>query len=122
MLVEISLNALRFYSHIGVSEQEQIVGQEFEVDLHVYTESNASMEKDNLKGTISYAELYEVVAQIMGNRRKLLESAAIEISNTIRERWQEVVRGEVSIKKCLPPITGMSGNASVKIFFEKISE
>lgn len=117
MLIEISLNALRFYSHIGVSEQEQTVGQEFEVDLHVYTESNASMEKDNLKGTISYAELYEVVAQIMGNRRKLLESAAIEISNTIRERWQEVVRGEVSIKKCLPPITGMSGNASVRTFF-----
>lgn len=117
MQIEISLNRLRFYSYIGVSEQEQSVGQEFEVDVRIYIESNSLIEDDNLEGTISYADIYEIISETMDKRRRLLESAAIEISNAIKNRWKEIARGEVSIKKCQPPITGMSGNATVKTFF-----
>lgn len=115
---KISLNNLRFYSRIGVSEQERTVGNEFEVTVSVIVPADG-FEYENLETSISYADIYEEVAAIMRGEYLLLESVAKKIAEKICSRWEGVKRAEVSVSKLSVPISGMQGTASVEFFIEK---
>lgn len=117
MRFEIALNDLRFHSRIGVAKQERTVGNEFAVSLTVsipYTDGAAG---DDLSATISYADIYDIVKAEMGKPRQLLEAAAAAIARGIREKWPEILSGHITICKSTPPITGITGNATVTLIF-----
>lgn len=115
--VQISLRNLRFHAFIGVGERERVIGNEFEVNLAVRIPFRDGMASDDLDSTVSYADLYEVVAAAMTRPRKLLERVALNIVREVKEEWPEVESGEVEIIKIAPPIPGISGEAGVKLFF-----
>lgn len=115
--VQISLRKLRFHAFIGVGERERVIGNEFEVSLSVKIPFNPEMGADDLEATISYADLYEVVTDVMTRPRKLLERVAIEIAEIIKQRWADIESGEIEIIKIAPPIPGITGEAGVKLFF-----
>lgn len=118
-LLTISLTNVRFSSRIGVFEQERKVGNEFRVDLHVEFTPPANL-SDNMvsDGTLlSYASLYEDVAEVMRKEFLLLETTVSEIANIIVTRHPQVMRGEISLSKLQPPITGCTGEATVTLRF-----
>lgn len=113
----ISLDRLKFHAHHGVFPQETAVGNEFIVDLSVTIPYDESVKEDNLGSTVSYAGLYEIVAEEMGKPRKLLETVADSIADRICSTWPQVSEGFITISKSTPPIKGITGSASVRLNF-----
>lgn len=117
MEFEISLNNLRFYANHGVLEEETKLGNEFIVDLSVKLLCIEYPFPDELRSTVSYADLYEIVVEEMKQPRKLLENVAYSIVSRIREKYKQVNGGFIRIEKVRPPIPGMIGSASVRLNF-----
>ena len=115
--IQIFLKNLRFHAYIGVDERERMIGNEFEINLNITIPYQEGMIADDLNATISYAEVYEIVSEIMTKPRKLLERVAAEIIGEIKGKWPEIEAGEVEIIKTAPPIPGISGEVGVKLFF-----
>lgn len=57
----IYLEGARFFAHHGVDPQETIVGANFIIDLRLRTDFTHAAQTDELKGTVSYANIYAVV-------------------------------------------------------------
>lgn len=114
---EISIEKARFQAYHGVFEQERRVGNMFEVSVKVTTPVSSQIESDDIGATLSYADLYDVIKAEMEVPSKLLEHVCVRIANEIKRRWAEVKGGEVKIVKLQPPISGCTGEASVKFFF-----
>ena len=117
MEFEICLNDLVFYSYHGVFEEERKNGNEFHVWLKVTLPYKDGIESDDLNATVSYADLYKIVAWEMQQPRNLLERVASGIVKRIRERYPKITGGSVKIEKRRPPIPGMIGTASVSLKF-----
>lgn len=115
---QIRLNNLRFFSHIGVSEQERKVGNEFSVNITILYSAEKFIHED-LSSTISYADVYDLVDREMKKEALLLETVAKHITLNISNQWQECVEIETEICKIHPPITGIIGNCAVKYFYKK---
>ena len=118
----IALRDLRFYSRIGVGPQEREVGNEFSVDVEVEYDAGRFV-SERLETTISYADIYDIVASEMAPEKEwlLLESVAVAIAGQILERWDEVERGKIRIAKLAVPLKGIHGSASVEYRFVKKS-
>ena len=114
---EIKLADLRFYARHGVMEQETKVGNEFIVEVKIRIPYREEILDDNIEATISYADLYEIVAEEMNSPRKLLETVAARIYSRISAKWCEILGGEISICKSTPPIPGVTGVSDVRLIF-----
>lgn len=119
---EISLNDLRFYASIGVFEQEQVIGNEFIVNVKVTYNADGFTCDDDISHTISYADIYDLIKYEMSIPCKLLETKCVMIANKILHKWLNVESGYVKIVKLVPPIAGIDGNCSVTYSFERESQ
>lgn len=108
----IRLEDCRFYAYHGVMPQENIAGNEFVAGVTVEYASDENID-DDIGNTVSYADLYEILRTEMGKPRKLLETVAKSIAGEIRQRFPQLSKIEVCIRKITPPIPGINGSASV---------
>ena len=109
----IRLESLRFYSKIGVAEQERLIGNEFEVDVKLIFDADNFIYED-LSTSVNYAEIYDLIKSEMEKDCMLLESVAISIATEIEKKWPKVEESYIKIRKVHPPITGIQGSASVE--------
>ncbi|MDM1294644.1 dihydroneopterin aldolase [Sphingobacterium sp. N143] len=114
ILQTVSLKEARFYAPIGYYDEEQIIGNEFFVSIDVCFPFH-NMETEDLRNTLNYEELYQIAAQVMRPRRKLLESAAAEILDQIREKVSYAIVIEVVIRKSNPPFGGDLSSSQVSL-------
>lgn len=117
MEYEIALTNLRFYGRHGVWKQEQKIGNEFIVDMRIRIPYFDAILSDDLDATISYADIYGIVAEEMAKPRKLLETVAATIHFKIAHRWPQIISGCIRICKSNPPISHISGSSEVTLFF-----
>ncbi|MFI5173154.1 MAG: dihydroneopterin aldolase, partial [Chitinophagales bacterium] len=82
-MAKITIEGMQFKSHIGVYDYEQLYGNNFEVELSVESTAIESVD-DEIRRTIDYDHLYSIVQQVMSGRYKLIETACMNIINTIR--------------------------------------
>ena len=113
----IALRGVRFFARHGVMAQEKTVGNEFIVDLSVRVPVSDGARRDELEGTGSYADVYEVLSDVMNVPSATLEHVCLRIAAAIKTRFPEVDGAEVTVIKVAPPIPGFSGNASVSYTF-----
>ncbi len=99
---QVALKQVRFFSPIGFYEEERILQNEFFVDLEVgFVYDNPS--PDELANTVNYEGLYDILKLVMIKERKLLESAAHDILNLVREKYNFVDQISVTVRKTTPP-------------------
>lgn len=110
---EVRLTDLRFHAFHGVDPQEKKVGGEYIVDLIFTVPFNNTDFGDNLSLTVSYADVYELVATEMKKKSDLIEHAAWRIGNSLAANFPAISSAEVTIRKVTPPVTGITGSASV---------
>ncbi len=106
---------IQFYAYHGALEEENRLGQKFEVDLEMYLNLQKAGESDNINDTIDYAKVYDVVNEIlMGTKRQLLEAIAENIAKETLNQFSisEVV---VRVRKLNPPIHGYLKSVAVEI-------
>lgn len=111
----IRLEDVRLFGRHGVFPEERIKGNDFSIDLRVDYQAPDSDEAgfDQLEGTISYADLYDIVKAEMATTRNLLETVAKAIAITISERYPQADAIICKITKLYPPIPDFNGRASV---------
>lgn len=117
----IALKDVRFFSPIGFYEEEQVLGNEFYVDL-VVSLPFQNPDSENLDNTINYEGLYQILIEVMGPARKLLESAAEDVLNKVLERYAEVQHVTVEIRKMNPPFGGDLARSVVSLEYQKEPE
>ncbi|WP_297607685.1 dihydroneopterin aldolase [Nocardia sp.] len=100
----IELRGLRIFGHHGVFDFEKRDGQEFVVDVTLWTDFSAAAKSDDLADTVHYGELADQVVRIVaGEPRDLIETVVSEIADEVMNdpRIQAV---EVVLHKPSAPI------------------
>ena len=110
--ITIQLNNLRFFAKHGMFAEEISVGNEFEVNLTIDTLAPKAI-VTSIEETINYAEVYEVVKQLFSERKQLLETLAMEVTEALKNRFPAILSLKVQIIKLHPPITGFIGSVSI---------
>jgi len=87
-------------------EEEGKIGSEYSVNLTVKANLSPSAESDELKDTVDYVYLNQVVKEEMAIRSKLLEHVAERILNRILSEDDVVTFAEVEVSKINPPLGG----------------
>lgn len=108
----ISLNNLRFHGTHGWHSEEQLAGNDFELDILIHYTPNATI-ITNLDQTINYAAAYQVAKEVFSVSERLLETIAMKIAGALQVRFPEIEQVQVQIRKTQVPITGFEGSVAV---------
>jgi len=117
-LDKIIFNQIQFYAYHGVFEEENKLGQKFEVDVELYLNLKKPGITDNIEDTVNYAKVYQLVEKVvMGTPKKLLESLAETIATELLSTFSNKGVHEVVIRvrKLQPPIAGHMKSVTVEI-------
>ena len=109
----IRLKDLLFTASIGVFDQERSVGNQFNVNVEIKTGASEFVTED-LSTSISYADVYDLVSEVMAKEWLLLESAAQNIAEAIDNKYPGIIAARVRLEKLAVPIIGMQGTAEVE--------
>lgn len=111
----IGLEAMEFYAHHGVYDEEREKGGKYIVDAFVYTDATQAELNDELDGTVNYELIYAAVSKNMQEPVKLIEHLARKIMNDIKLFVAKDDKIRIKIKKIKPPIDGVVGASLVEI-------
>ena len=84
MKTYIHFDKMHFYAHHGVDPQEQVVGNNFSVELTLHVPFEAAMRSDSLSNTVNYALIYKEINIIMNTPSRLLENVAGRVRLLLR--------------------------------------
>ena len=102
----IKLKNIRTFSYHGCLVEEGKIGSDYKVDLEIKTDLRRSSLSDNLKDTVDYVLLNQIVVEEMAIRSHLLEHVANRIITRIFAEIASVSRIIVAVSKINPPIGG----------------
>lgn len=101
---KIILKGLHIHANHGVMEQERTVGGDFTIDLEITTDFSAAIQTDDLNGTISYAQVYEIVKKEMAQPSLLLEHVGGRITKAIFAEIPQATAIRLRLMKDNPPL------------------
>ncbi len=111
----IEIEGMKFYAFHGHFESEQIVGNEFLLDLKIETDCNPAAVSDNLIDALNYQSAYEIVKQEMEKPSHLLENVAQRILDALYSGFKSIIKAEIKISKLNPPMGGEIEKVSVTL-------
>ncbi|WP_205514402.1 dihydroneopterin aldolase [Longitalea arenae] len=113
-MVVIELNQVRLHAFHGVYEGEKLTGSAYEINVRVaYEEGDSTF--DDLKNTINYVEILEIVKQRMRIPSGLLEKVANDIIRRIRDQYPFTTEINFSIYKLEAPVENFQGKIGVTL-------
>jgi dihydroneopterin aldolase len=107
----IHLTQLRFFAHHGIHDEEAIVGNDFEVSVHVSFDVSENV--NALSETVNYVLVYEAIKKKFRHPAKLLETLAQDICEEIYSTDKRIKKINITIDKLNPPIPNFIGNVGV---------
>ena len=111
----IALEGIHFFAPHGYYEEEQLIGNQFEVDIYVDLEFGLQSMEDALENTVNYESLFNVCREVFsGAPRKLIETLAMDICESIKSRHPEVKSVKVRIAKINPPLEARTDRSFVE--------
>jgi dihydroneopterin aldolase len=115
MTSKILLEDLKIYAYHGVFPEENIIGTYYIINLELHTDLWKATETDDLKDTVNYAEISDLIHEEMKIKSKLLEHIAGRIINQIHEKYPQISYIKIKITKTNPPMKAELKGASVEI-------
>ena len=112
---KVFLKNVRFHACHGVLPQEQVVGNDYLVNLTVDYDFTSAMETDELSGTVSYADLFYIIKEEMATPSKLLEHVAGRIGRRIFAEYPAIQQIQLAINKVNPPMGADCEGAGVEV-------
>lgn len=110
---KITITGITGFGFHGVLEHERRDGQTFSVDLEVTTNFDSAVSSDDVRDTVNYAELAEIVhAAIVGEPVNLIEKLANQIATNCLD-ISGVTTVTVTVHKPQAPIPVPFTNVSV---------
>ena len=111
----ILLQGLQYHAFIGVGEQEQVVGNDYVLDLRLGYPFAAAMESDVVADTLNYADVFNVVSEVMKQPSKLLEAAAGKIVKELCARYKRLESIDLKLVKRNPPMGADCDSTGVEL-------
>jgi len=120
--VEVDLRGVSIYTHHGVSDAEQEVGQRLEFDLSFDVPDCDAVLTDRIEDTVDYADVCDIVALAATERSyRTLERLAQVVGERLVERYGcESVR--VRASKPEPPLPLSIQEVGVEVTQERAAE
>lgn len=111
----IEINELRIFARHGAQEQEHVVGNIFEVTVHISYPLEEAMKRDNLSSTVNYSRVVEVIKQVMLVPSILVENVVYRLYETLKWNFPHITGGMIRIAKITPPIAAELSSVAVKL-------
>lgn len=112
----ISIKGIHGFGYHGVFDHEAKNGQDFYVDLEITLDLLKASTSDDLKDTVDYGALTElVVEEITGTRVQLIEKLAGRIADRIKASHQMIQRVSVTVRKPKAPVSAEVADIAVTI-------
>lgn len=112
----IEVIGIELYANHGCGEEERKLGGKYLVDISVEADLLPAAQADDLKKTVDYVKIHEIVKKEMAKSSKLIETAARRIADTL-STLPGVNGGSVTVKKLNAPIGGIVKYVSVTLNF-----
>ncbi|MEJ5169799.1 MAG: dihydroneopterin aldolase [Fimbriimonadales bacterium] len=118
-MAQVRVRGLEFFGRHGVAECERATGHRFRADLEAEVD-DAVLERDELEGTVDYAELARLVLRVSEERECLtLEALVGRIGRSALERFPEVRSLRVRVAKIHPPFEAIVESTEVEAVFTR---
>jgi dihydroneopterin aldolase len=85
--VTVEISGLSIYTHHGVTDEEQKVGQRLVFDLRLDVGECDATITDRVEDTIDYAEVCEAVALVAQRSRRTLERLCADVADHLIDRF-----------------------------------
>ena len=103
----IELRGMRFLGRHGVTLEERMEPQPFEVDVVMWSSLDAAGRTDELADTVDYSAVFNVVAEVVQGRSfRLIEALAGAIIEAVLGSQLTVDSVEVRVRKPQAPLPG----------------
>lgn len=113
---KIQVKGLKVFAHHGVYPEESAQGQDFLVNVSLYTDTRPAGKSDDLEQSVDYGELCLFIDRYMKKHTyKLLESVTENLAREILLRYREATSIEISVSKPHAPIPLPFEDVSVSI-------
>ncbi len=111
----ILLKDLRFHAFHGVASQETRVGNTFIINLKMKVNFVEAAQTDDVALTVSYADVYSILAQEMRTPSKLLEHVVYRLAKALFRHFDQIEALEISLEKNNPPMGADINSAGVSL-------
>jgi len=111
----IKVENIRVFANHGCLDEETKIGSDYRVDLEVKADLKKSSKSDNLKDTVDYVFLNQIVKEEMAIPSKLLETVVRRIMERVFKESKMVSKTYVSVSKINPPIGGDVEMVTIKM-------
>jgi 7,8-dihydroneopterin aldolase/epimerase/oxygenase len=116
---KIEIEGMYFYAWHGHFDVEQLVGNDFLVDLSLETDCSLAALTDNLDDALNYQAVYDVVKREMMVKSRLLEHVAQRILDALDAQFPVIQKATVKVSKVNPAMGGQIQKVSVSVSREK---
>lgn len=112
----IRIRGIKGYGYHGVLDSERANGQDFFVDVELEVDLSTASRSDDVKDTINYAEVTDLVfTEITTDPVSLLEKLAGRIAHKIKLNFPQTQRVTVTVHKPQAPVSALVSDISVTI-------
>lgn len=115
----INLLGLRFHAFHGVMAQEQLVGNDYLLDVRVRYDLSKAMLSDDVNDTLNYATVYEMIRQEMQIPSCLLEHVAYRIGNRLMTTFPQLESIDIHLTKKNPPMGADGDGAMIELHLKQ---
>ncbi len=118
----IAIEGMQFYAYHGRYHEEQVIGNQFLVDVYVDKDVAAAAKSDDLTQTINYEEIYGIAREVMKKKSYLLEHVAQQIYDRVLEKFGPLTNLKVRVVKLHPAVKGTVEKVYVELEKKKEEE
>lgn len=107
---------MSFHTYNGVFAEEKKLGQKLEVDAELTYPIEAKVVSDDLAETVSYADVYQTVADfVLNNNYDLIESVANQLLKLLFTTYPTIEAITLRVRKYSVPIAGIFDNIEIEV-------
>ena len=115
MTSKIIFENLKIYAYHGVLQEEKILGTYYILNVEIRADLKKASESDDLKDTINYAEINDILHNEMKIPSQLLEHVIGRLIKKLKNTFPEISFIKVKLTKTSPPMKGEMDGVSVEI-------
>ena len=111
----IELHDVHLFAHHGVMQQEREIGAWFTIDLKLDLNDYSCTTSDSIDGTVSYADVYDILCKEMAQPSNLLENVCNRIIKRLYDNFRQITAIDITLCKDTPPMGGDRLKAAVTL-------
>ncbi|QDZ01918.1 dihydroneopterin aldolase [Nitratireductor mangrovi] len=105
-----------FFARHGVLDEEEMLGQRFYVDAVLTVDPDGALERDDITDTVDYGVAFKEIEEVItGKRRFLIEALARDVATRLCDRFPQIQRAEITVRKPNAPVPGVLDHVEVTV-------